>query len=201
MLVGSLLAAVTVAPLSAQGLDLGVEAGINVSDISGSDGRDTRDFNGFRGGLTFGYGFGEEGALGVRSGLIYSEKGAEAPGTGTRTIISYLEVPVTLVWNIPLAGIVRPRILGGGLLGLGPSCSQESLVGGPPTDCAEQGLEAEGTDVGLLLGGGFGVAVSENATLTVDGRYNLGLADIEEGSSLELENRVLQVNVGAEFRL
>lgn len=216
VLAAFVLAAAVAAPASAQGLRIGAEGGVNFANVSSDPDAETDALTGFRGGLSVEYGFGDDGAFALKTGAFYSQKGTTLPAAVAAVVFEdptitfdvelaadYIEIPVVGLYNIPVEGSFTPRVLAGGLVGIEASC--EVSGGGQSADCDDPlvGFETASLDLGLLFGGGFGYAISDNATLTVDGRYNLGVSDLNEtpNDPTTVKNRVFQVNAGVVFAL
>lgn len=192
-------------PLDAQGVGLGVEGGLNVSDLSVEDGGALGDFDaetGVRAGAVLRYDFGP--VLGFQTGASLSQKGASSDeeGMSQRIRLDYLEVPLLLQLNIPAGPApVNPRLFAGGTVNLELACDvtdvPDSVAG--ETDCGESEdvLATRSTDFGFLFGGGLDFPAGPGA-LTVDLRFDLGLSDINDvaGSAAELKNRNFQATAG-----
>lgn len=199
------------ASLGGQGLELGVEAGINVSGLQADSLGETREFDagtGLRGGAVLRYGF--TPALGIQTGASFSRKAAEFDndlGTMQEIEIEYLEVPLLLQLDVPTGPApVTPRVFAGGTVNLGLSCHQDAVSTFPGEhgegDCDAETLggfafEPAAADVGLVLGGGVDVPVGPGA-LTLDARYELGLTDVHGAPEdpTELGHRTLQATAG-----
>lgn len=170
------------APAVGQGVDIGVEAGLNVSDIDieGSE-ADTESLTGFRAGGVLRLGLGS--MFGLQSGLYYSQKGAEVPlQDGPAELeLNYFEVPLVLTIAVPTGpSPVTPRLYAGGQVGFESSCKISDAETGVSLseDCDDpEGLESESTDFSLILGGGLDFAAGPGK-ITVDARYDHGVTDI-----------------------
>lgn len=195
-----------VQPLDAQGVGIGFEAGLNVSDLSvDTDGTST-EFDaetGFRAGGVLRYDFAP--VIGIQTGASYSRKGALDPSEGTgpeaKIELDYIEVPLLLQLNIPTGPApVNPRLFAGGTLNFEISCNR--LENGTESECslgqvAGQDFEPKSTDLGFLFGGGLDFPAGPGA-FTVDARFDLGLSDINDvaDSPTELKNRNFQATAG-----
>lgn len=211
LLTGALFGALVLAgPASAQGLSLGAEAGVNLSNLSVDD--ESVDFGsttGIRVGGTLGY---DAGVLGFQTGAAFSQKGAsfeslEDAGLDDASLnLEYLEVPLLMNLDIPTGPApVSPTVYAGGNFGFELSCGISASAQGVEgsSSCAQGqedvAVETKSLDVGLLVGGGLDFSAGPGA-LTVDVRYDLGLSDItdDEGatSPVELKNRNVQATAG-----
>ena len=213
MAVAALGALLAVNPVHAQGLEIGAEAGLNLSDLS-VDGPDTEDVLDSATGIRFGgiLRVNTGSVFGFQTGLSYSQKGAEfsqdivPEGSEADVAIDYLEVPVLLNLNIPTGPApVQPRVYAGGNISFELACdvntAQEGVSGS--VECASDaaddflGAETKSTDFGLLFGGGLGFPAGPGA-FNVDVRYDLGLTDIfdDDADEVELKNRNFQAVAG-----
>lgn len=172
----------------AQDVAVGVRGGLAVTDLSiDEDGTaaesDTR--SGFVGGVFAQIGLGDIFAL-RPEGLLVSKgaKGSEG-GIETELELSYVEVPVLLVARIPTSGSIRPLLFAGPTIAFETSCEVEAGDGTTEVegDCAdfdeEDPVETKGTDVGLTFGAGLEIDTGRLLWL-LDGRYTLGLTDIND---------------------
>lgn len=192
-------------PLDAQGVGIGFEAGLNVSDLSvDSDGNGT-EFDaetGFRAGGVLRYDFAP--VIGIQTGASYSQKGAAFEndgGTSQDIELEYLEVPLLLQLNIPTGPApVNPRLFAGGTVNIEIACN--STQADEESECsvaqvAGQDFEPKSTDVGFLFGAGLDFPAGPGA-LTVDLRFDLGLSDINDvaDNPNDLKNRNFQATAG-----
>lgn len=199
----------SVSPAYAQGLDIGAEAGLNVSDLSvDADGEsvDTSAETGFRFGGILRFDFSP--VVGFQTGASFSQKGAtdESTGTGPEAAIEfeYLEVPVLLNVNIPTGPApVQPRLYGGGNVSFELSCDVTASGDGVDASAACDdptsglGVDTRSADFGLLVGGGLDFPAGPGA-FAVDARYEFGLTDVadDDADVLEIKNRNLQAVAG-----
>lgn len=201
-------------PAQAQGLSLGVEGGVTFADLSVSDGgADLGSQTGFRVAGVARYGFG--GAFGIQTGVGLSQKGAEDDTDPAATVdvdLSYIEVPLLLTLDIPTGPApVNPRIFAGPQVSFETTCELGVEGGGTSAtfDCGDQSLgemafDTKGTDVGLVFGGGLDFGLGGPVALTVDGRYDLGLTDINDiadPNPAEVKNRTFSASAGLLIRL
>lgn len=196
-------------PAHAQGLSLGVEGGATFADLDVSDGdADLGSQTGFRVAGVARYGFG--GMFGVQTGVGYSQKGAEDdtdPTATTNIDLSYIEVPVLLTLDIPTGPApVSPRLFAGPQVSFESTCELGIESGGTSVnvDCddpsvGEAALDTKSTDVSLVFGGGLDFGLGGPLSVTLDGRYDLGLTDIndvEDATAVEVKNRTFAVSAG-----
>jgi hypothetical protein len=157
---------------------LGVKAGLNVSEFSlSSDMLDKSNIAGFSGGLALDVNVPILG-LGVSSGLLYTQRGAELTneaGDSESIRISYLDIPVFLKWNIkiPLSP-VGVFIQGGPYFSL-------ALNDKDAKDIYAEFGDFNNFDIGLGLGGG----VSLFSKVEVGAYYGWGLKKVYENNDVK----------------
>jgi len=205
------LAAAAPATLAAQDWHLGAEGGLNISDLD-VEGEELDSETGVRFGAVLRYAFAPEGLIGIQTGVAYSQKGAsETDGDLDLAIeLDYIEVPLLLTVNLPTASSVRPRLYAGPQVAFEASCTLTGTEGSisVDVDCdsdeiEDLGFETESTDFSLLFGGGLDVEAGPGV-LTLDGRYDLGLRNINASSGAdqaEAKNRNVQIVAGYAVRL
>jgi hypothetical protein len=201
----AVLAAVSLfaAPAAGQGLDIGAEAGLNISDISADD-VDTESVTGLRFGGVLRLDLGP--MFGLQSGLYYSQKGTEAPVEDVTAEIDldYFEVPLLLTLAIPTGpSPVTPRLYAGGQLAFESSCEVSATSGGVSfsADCDDPDADladTESTDFSVVFGGGLDFEAGPGK-VTVDARYDHGLTDIfvdATGDDTDEQNRNIALSAG-----
>lgn len=170
--------------LVAQDLMLGFRAGASIANVNS----DQVDFvgsssrNGFVGGAFLNIGLG--GNLSLQPELLYAQKGFSIDELGATATakLDYVEIPVLLKLN--LLGDdqqVRPVLFAGGFVAFEASCSASAEAAGVEVseDCDDVLSERETTDYGAVFGAGLDIEVSEGLYVVLDGRYNLGLSDLD----------------------
>jgi hypothetical protein len=201
---------VMAAPLQAQ-TTIGLKAGINVADVS----TDVPEFEligtssktGFVGGgyATFGLG----GVFAIQPELLYSQKGfkAEELGAEAQFKVNYFEIPVLFKAQFPMT-MIRPAVYVGPVLSFETGCKLGLAEGSISADFDCDSPEADiGDRKKTELGGVFGASLDlfvGSLTLTVDGRYQLGLTNLNddsEASDESVKNRVWQIMAGVGFTL
>ncbi len=200
------------AQLDAQGITIGLKAGVNIADLaideSGTSvSTDTRTVVALGPFVEFELG----GIFSVQPELLYSQKGASfsEPGIDLTFKLNYIEVPVLLKARLsPPGSPVRPSVYAGPVVGLESKCEVEGSAEGVSAniDCAEFAELSEGevdiqtksVDFGLALG--FGVDIPAGPVVVVgDVRYTLGLTDVNDvtgASALDIKNRAWSVFAG-----
>jgi len=186
------------------GTTLGPLVGVNSTRIVGDsvEGENLNSRTGFVAGLQLQHSF--RGGLFLRSGLLYSMRGASNAEGGTSVVfrLDYLEVPLLLGYTVPGAGQVRPFLMAGAQLGVKAKCEAEGTSGTVTVtvDCDDPDLEADvsGTDLAFVAGAGIAFSVGRG-TLSVDARYAVGTKDIAKDTAAR--NRGFTVAASYMFRI
>lgn len=196
------LGAVSIAPagLAAQDVMLGVKGGINIADVDVEDDEafesDTR--TGLVGGLFAQLGLGDMFA--IRPEGLYSQKGFSQEEAGQELTLKadYIEVPVLFAARFS-QGSVRPVLFAGPVIGFEASCKIEDATTEESIDCEDAEVETESTDFGATFGAGVELDAGGFVVL-FDGRYTLGLSDIDAMDASEAKNRVWSFMAGIGFQ-
>lgn len=189
---------VVVPPAAGQGLAVGGEAGLNLSDLDagGTSDIEPESTTGFRIGAVVRLGTGS--ALGLQGGLHLSRAGARigpfvtAPGGPGPDVpfngelkLTRLEVPLVATVSLPTgSSLLEPRLYAGGRVAFETACELEGA--GATRPCDERGPETAATTGGLLVGGGLDVELGPGS-VTLDARYDHGLTDVIDDPEIELD--------------
>lgn len=195
------LGAVSIAPagLAAQDVMLGVKGGINIADVDVEDDEtfesDTR--TGLVGGLFAQLGLGD--VFAIRPEGLYSQKGFSQTDGGEELTLKadYIEVPVLFAARFSQSSF-RPVLFAGPVIGFEASCKIESSTTDESVDCADAEVETESTDVGATFGAGVELDAG-GVVVLFDGRYTLGLSDIDATEGDEAKNRAWSFMAGIGF--
>lgn len=202
--VAALGALLVPAGLAAQDVMVGVKGGLNLTDVSIDVADITTDSKtGLVGGLFAEFGLGDMFA--VRPEGLYSQKGFKTTDSGIdlKLKLDYIEVPVLLVARIGESQI-RPVVFAGPVIGFKTTCKVSGSAEGVTVDadCADQAggeIDVSSTDFGAAFGGGVEIDAG-TFTLLFDGRYTLGLKDIDSSSDAgSAKNRAWSFMAGAGF--
>jgi len=197
------LAALCVIAVLPQNLSAGIgfKGGLSLSrlviDPAESFPFSIKDLNGPVGGIFFGAGL---GPLAFQTEILYARMGMKGQATDAQLQyrMDYIQVPLTLKVRVP-AGPVRPVVIAGGY-GSYLLKAKGVLVTPTGTESADLGDEFKKFDYGVL--GGVGLEFKlPGILLTIEGRYNFGLADIvkESGEGVSIKNRSIMVLAGIGF--
>ncbi|MCW8982379.1 MAG: PorT family protein [Altibacter sp.] len=162
----------------AQGLDLGIKAGANFSNITDASG--LKNKTGFVVGAFAGAKFGDK--IGLQADLLYSQQGAEFDGG--EIDLNYVNVPVVLKYYVTES----LQIHAGPQFGF--------VVDDNVTEVFNNIAESESFDLTGVVGAGFEFPFG----IRVDGRYNFGLTDIiNTDGTKNGKNSVVTLSVGYSF--
>jgi len=164
--------------VSAQGLDLGVKAGVNFASISDASGLSGR--TGFVAGVFLGGKFGDK--IGLQGELLYSQQGAEFDFGSFD--LDYVNVPIILKYFIT-SGL---HINAGPQFGILVNDDAQTVVGEIINDIAVNDFDISG-----VAGVGFDFPFGIRA----DARYNFGLSDVPENG--KGKNSVVTLSIGYSF--
>lgn len=169
--------------VSAQHANIGIKGGLNVFNINNDNGSKYDPKVGFNLGLLGHIHLSKQVAL--QPEILYSGQGAKytVAGTDVKINLDYVNVPVLLqyMFDNGFRLEVGPQV--GFLVGA------KSKIGSTNTD-----IKNNLKSVDFALAGGIGY-VHPATGFGVDLRYNLGLININENTSVKSTNRGLQVGV------
>jgi len=154
-------------------MKFGAVAGVDFSNLTGSDVSGLSSKTGFAGGLYAGFPMGK--SVVIEPELLYVNKGAKDNTISPNQTLSinYIEIPVLVRYNFNPAG--GPFLLLGPSVGFSTSCNFSS--GGATADC--KGL---GADVQTTFAGVVGLGFQKNR-FGLEGRY-----DFDFGSAFKTSN-------------
>jgi hypothetical protein len=167
---------------TAQGLDFGIKAGVNFSNITDATGLDNR--TGFVAGVFIGGKFNDN--LGIQADVLYSQQGAEFE-LGNFDL-NYVNVPIVLKYYVS----------GGLNLQLGP---QFGVLLDQETNVVSETIDDIATndfDLSAVLGLGYDLPMG----IRIDGRYSFGLSDVPDDPAKGLDkgkNSVITLSLGYSF--
>ncbi len=207
------LALLIAVPLQAQDITVGVKGGINIADVS----TDVPDFEeigtssktGFVGGAYANFGLG--GVFAIQPEVLYSQKGFKVEDTEFPAEASfktnYFEIPVLLKAQFPLT-MLRPAVYAGPVVSFETSCKLGLTQGDVSVDLDCDSEEADAgdrkkTEFGAVFGANLDLFVGP-LVLTIDGRYQLGLTNLNDDSDApdeSVKNQVWQFMAGVGFAI
>jgi hypothetical protein len=144
-----------------QGFQLGVKAGVNVSNYTGGDFENSA-LVGFHGGATFGFLLGDH--FSIQPEVLFSSQGAKIEGIGNnkeKFNVSYINVPV----------LAKVRFTGGFYIEAGPQVGFKVNESVP-----DNTIENFAKDLDLSVAAGLGY--HSPIGLGIGARYNAGLSKV-----------------------
>lgn len=166
----------------AQGLDLGVKAGVNFANITDASGLSNR--TGFVAGVFIGGKLNDN--LGIQADLLYSQQGAEF--NAGNFDLNYVNVPIVLKYFLTES----LHLHAGPQFGVLIDDKAQTVIGETINDIATNDFDISG-----VIGAGFDLPLG----IRVDGRYNFGLTDIPDDNSFASKgkNSVVTLSLGYSF--
>ena len=170
---------------------LGIKGGLNFASIDASTSVDSR--TGFHGGA---FALFKLTKIGIQPELLFSSQGFKIKdvvlpgGSGDITsTYNYINIPVLL--KIYLVAGLNLQV--GPQFGFVSKAEVETVDISGNSSVSDVKDQLKGSDLSAAIGLGWDLPFG----LTVDGRYNLGLSDINDSASAEtIKNQVFQVSVG-----
>lgn len=186
--------------LEAQSTVLGVKGGWINSGFLGEDADEQDKKSGINAGL-FLSSTAENGIIGFQTELLFNQKGSsfQLGNFKEEYKLSYLEVPVLLKVSIPV-GALKPNIFAGpyAAFKLSESYTYTDLLTGFDIESSDN---TKTLDYGAVFGGGLDIDLN-TTVITFDGRYNLGLRELENVEEpKDIKNGSFSFNVGIGFKL
>ncbi len=182
--VSFLLAAfLTAGSVTAQHVNVGIKGGLNVYTITNDNDVEYDSKAGFNLGLLGHIHLAKQ--LALQPEIVYSAQGAKfnTGNTETNINLNYINVPVLIQYMFDNGF----RLQAGPQLGF--LVNAKSKTGGVSVDIKDN---LKTVDVGLAVGAGY---VHTPSGFGVDARYNLGLSNINDNSSVKSFNRGFQLGV------
>lgn len=189
----------------AQGLSLGVDVGVSMATFSGERIAGLQH----RAGPVLGVSIvvRPDGLLSLETGANWIRKGARGTLSASTTgfdealpvdlRLDYVQLPALARFYLPAVGTVRASLFAGPAVAFDIGCSVQTA----PVEiaftlgCGTQEYDRS-TDWSLLLGGGIAHRRAGGWTVRLDGRYDLGLTNLDQASDLEVRNRGFVVTTG-----
>lgn len=193
--VAGVLALFGAADIQAQ--TIGFKLGASFSTLSDDDlDESLKTLTAFTGGGFVRFG---TGRISVQPELMYVTKGAKIEDGSDEADfkLKYIEVPVLLVFSLTQGTSASPYVLLGPAFAFESGCELSGSDGGVSVDidCDEFGFDTKSIDVGAM--GGLGVAIPAGpGSVLIEGRYNFGLININDGEGSSTKNRSGAVLLG-----
>ena len=178
-------------PLVPQRPTIGVMAGVNLAKISGdaTDALDSR--TGFLAGVFVTFHI--TNTFAIEPEALYSQRGASADGEmgfDATIKMDYIDIPVLLRFDVPVAGPIRPFFVAGPAFGIQTKCaiSGEGEGVSASVDCdaldedPESDFDPKTFDLSGVVGAGLDFRLGGH-TLMVGARYQHGFSDVVKDAS------------------
>ena len=182
--------------VAAQGISYGVKGGINFASVSFDPSEDINT------GTRIGIAAGGFVALPLGSRLtiqpegLFSQKGekADLDGVVAKLELDYIEVPVLVKYAITQGASRSFHVFGGPSMAFKVRSRATASFGGTTVETGEENIKD--TDFGVVFGAGM-----DFGKWSVDGRYTMGLADInnDESDDTKIRTRTISVLAGIRF--
>lgn len=182
--------------VAAQGISYGVKGGINFASVSLDPSEDVNT------GTRIGIAVGGFVALPLGSRLtiqpegLFSQKGekADLDGVVAKLELDYIEVPVLVKYAITQGASRSFHAFGGPSMAFKVRSRATASFGGTTVETGDENIKD--TDFGVVFGAGM-----DFGKWSVDGRYTMGLADInnDEADETKIRTRTISVLAGIRF--
>ena len=200
ILLAVLMAVSTISVYSQPTLSLGLEGGLNLANVSITPSQTSNSRTGLIIGGVLDIGISRN--IGVTTGLRYTMKGFQVTNGGVTFTdkLNYLEVPALLKVKFPLTE-VKPYLVGGPVLGIRVSASEEQSNGTQTAD-VDASSAYETIDFGLLFGGGLDFNIANKTDLFIQAGYGFGLSNIwKQSTTVTVKNYGIKITGGVKFKL
>ena len=206
-----LLIAVLAGPLQAQPaanpIYLGARAGLNLGNASLTPDPGSGISKGFRTGISGGLfaDFGVSSSFFVDAEVLYTQGGVKlSMGSAEQALkIDEVQIPVSAKYKFPMEGSnVKPYVFGGADIGFVAKAEvQNTGVPGSTDTTYDVKDQVESTDYGVHFGAGVELEVSPGVNVFLDGRYGLGLKDIDKGTTSEAKLNNIGILLGVSWKV
>jgi hypothetical protein len=199
-------------------VQVGIEGGLNLAKQSSGGSGSTGNLTAFHAGVLVDL---KLDAVTIEPGLFYSVKGGKydaattisdgtttySASTSAKLTLNYLELPVNVLYNIPVAGSGHLFVGGGpyaayGLSGKMKYSASASGGGNSQSQAGEQNVsfgsgadQYKALDFGINFKGGY--RFSNGLQLSVG--YGLGLANLSNDNQSSVKNNVFRASLGYFF--
>ncbi len=174
---------------------VGILAGVNFANFSGSDASGAKTRTGGVGGLSFDFHLAPH--VGLEIDGLYSQQGAKlsADGGDMTLKLDYVQVPVLLRYRFPTHTSVHPFLAVGPQVGFRVKCKVEQ--GSNSANCSDfTGENAKSTDFSGTAAAGIGFGLGKQE-FSLQARYNMGFSKVFDSSNVK--NKVVSVLAGLSF--
>lgn len=166
--------------LSAGVLDFGIKGGVNFANIHGEDVGDEGDWkNGFAGGIFLDWGI--TPLFAIQTELLYVQDGSKEKflESDWHLKFNYLQVPVLAMIDLPVGGPLIPVLYAGPYISFLLDSKLTVEVDGNSATVSLKDY-TKSYDTGFVFGAALDFGLGP-VKMTIEGRYNLGLTEIDDG--------------------
>ena len=189
-------------------LDFGIKGGLNIAGLRGDTDELTGWKTGFAGGVSLDWGI--TPLFGLQPELLYVQNGAtEKLGSLEWNFkVNYFQIPLLAKVDLPVGGALIPVLYAGPYVGI---LLDSKMTISEGSNEATVGLEdwTASYDTGFAFGAALEYAAGPGK-VTIEGRYNLGLTELDEGigagltgdpdiGKVDIKNRSWMIMAGYTF--
>ena len=173
--------------------EFGVQAGMNMANLSGED-METDMKMGIFGGVTAAFSLTD--VMTLETGALYSTKGTQNEDSGIKISMafSYIEIPLNIAYSVSdqISLMAGPYI---GLLMSANIKSSGEFLGQTIDEEVDIKDDIANMDFGINIGASFSI----NESISVGAGYQLGLADIGSEDDLDATNTNIHIGMSYSF--
>jgi hypothetical protein len=189
----SILVLVLAGAASAAGIGFGVKGGLNMANLHGTDAENLDWKTGFAAGAFANIAF--TPVISLQPELLYVMDGASEGVLGIQIDfkVDYIQVPVLVKFDIPVAGSIIPALYAGGYVGFLSGAEIEASY-----EEESESIDVKDFTKSMDYGLSFGAAIDfhlASVTLIFEGRYNYGLTSIDDGWAEALEEEEIELDI------
>ena len=167
-----ILAVLLLATPLVQATEFGVTGGLNMANMTG-DYDDNKSMIAFGGGTYARLSLVPQ--FSIQAEVLYMQKGTKWDDGDEKLTLSYLEVPVLLMFNVPTPGPVSPKFFAGPYFGYLLDAKDD--FEGEELDVKEAFKDF---DIGVVLGAGVDLKVGPSGKVFFNGRYSRGMSNVND---------------------
>lgn len=189
----SILVILAAGTASAAGVGFGLKGGLNMANLHGTDAENLDWKTGFAAGAFANIAF--TPVISLQPEVLYVMDGASENllGIEINFNLDYIQVPVLVKFDIPVAGTIIPTLYAGGYVGF---LSGAEIEASYQDDSESMDVKdyTQSMDYGLSFGAAIDVHLT-SLTLSFEGRYNYGLTTIDDGWAEALEEEEIDLDI------
>jgi hypothetical protein len=179
---------------------VGVKGGFISAELSADDFGDSDSRSGFGAGAFLQVMVAP--SFSIQPEALYLSKGGSGSieDFDTTLKLNYLQVPVLVQYHLPTPGPVSPRLFAGPSVAFEVGCDVEATSGAISVEgsCEDADINTKSADFGVVFGGGVDISTG-GIVLTLDGRYDLGVTNLDDSPDADAKNRAWEFFAGVGF--